>query len=271
MSAEDAGAGALRIVPGQPRELVVFDEVHECPYFDRRPARLPLRLPIRSLHPDELDLRLAAGDRRQGPLLYRPSCPGCAACVPLRLDVERFTFSRSQRRIYARGLRDFSLEFGPPVVDERRVELYNRHKLERGLGGTDSRIDERGYAAFLGETCCDSHELRVSHQGRLIGVSVFDCGASALSAVYCFYDPDYSHWSLGTLAILREIELCRFLGLRHLYLGLFVEGCEQMAYKARFLPHEECRNGVWIQVRTRVPGEEAQPSGRGGCHGGECE
>jgi arginyl-tRNA--protein-N-Asp/Glu arginylyltransferase len=238
----------LRIVPGEPRELVVFDEQHECPYFAGRPARLPLRLPARRLEPEELDERLALGDRRQGPMLYRPSCPDCAACIPLRINVARFEFSRSHRRIYARGMRDFTLELGPPTADPRRIELYNRHKLERGLGDEDSRIEEAGYRAFLGETCCDSYELRMFHKGRLVGVSVFDCGASALSAVYCYYDPDYSRWSLGTLAILREIELCRTIGLKYLYLGLYVQGCDAMTYKARYFPHQERREGEWIWV-----------------------
>lgn len=238
----------LRIVPSEPRELVVFDEQHDCPYFSGRPARLPLRFPVRQLEHEELDERLAVGDRRQGPMLYRPSCPDCAACVPIRIEVARFDFGRSHRRIYARGMRDFTLELGPPTADQRRVELYNRHKLERGLGDDESRIEEAGYRAFLGDTCCDSYELRILHNGALIGVSVFDCGASALSAVYCYYDPDYSRWSLGTFAILREIELCRALGLRYFYLGLYVEGCPAMEYKARYFPHQERRDGEWISV-----------------------
>lgn len=248
MEANEPTLPGLRVVPGEPRELVVFDEQHECPYFPGRPARLPLRLPVRRLEPDELDGRLALGDRRQGPMFYRPTCPDCAACIPLRIEVERFVFSRSHRRIYTRGMRELTFELGPPTTDERRVELYNLHKRGRGLGDEDSRIDEVGYRAFLGETCCDSYELRILHEGRLIGVSVFDCAASAISAVYCYYDPAYNRWSLGTLAILREIELCRALGLRFLYLGLYVEGCAAMTYKSRYLPHQERRGDDWIDV-----------------------
>lgn len=239
---------ALRIVPGHPPELVVYDQTHDCPYLPERPARLPLRLPARSLRADELDLRLAAGDRRQGPVLYRTHCPGCCACVPLRIDVERFSFNRTQRRVYARGMREFSLEFGPPVVDERRVELYNRHKLERGLGEPESNIDEDGYRAFLVDTCCDSFEMRILHEGRLVAVSVLDRGFSSLSAVYCYYDPSFSRSSIGTFAILKEIELCRAFSMRYLYLGLYVEGSEPMAYKAKFLPHQQRRNGLWVSV-----------------------
>jgi len=238
----------LRMVPGHPPELVVYDRTHDCPYLPERPARLPLRLPTRSLRADELDLRLASGDRRQGPVLYRTNCPKCAACVPLRIDVERFSFGRTHRRVLARGNNELSIDFGSPLVDERRVELYNRHKIERGLGDADGAIDEAGYRAFLVDTCCDSFELRLLHQGQLVAVSVLDRGFSSLSAVYCYYDPEFSHLSLGTFAILKELELCRAFGMRYLYLGLFVEGSKPMLYKARFVPHQQRRNGIWVTV-----------------------
>ncbi|HEY5959593.1 MAG TPA: hypothetical protein VIV60_23725, partial [Polyangiaceae bacterium] len=53
---------SLRVVPGHPPELVVYDRTSNCPYLPGRPARLPLRLPARHLRADELDQRLAAGD-----------------------------------------------------------------------------------------------------------------------------------------------------------------------------------------------------------------
>jgi leucyl-tRNA---protein transferase len=244
---------ALRVVPGRPPELVVYDRTSDCPYLPERPARLPLRLPARGLRADELDQRLAAGDRRQGPVLYRTNCPHCDACIPLRIDVERFEESRTHRRIVRRAGRALRCEIGPPVADTRRVELYNRHKQGRGLGAADGSIDLDGYRAFLVETCCDSFELRMYADDLLVGVSVVDRGFSSLSAVYCFYDPNHSHLSLGTYAIIREIELCRAWGMRYLYLGLYVQGSAAMAYKARFLPHQQRQNGRWVDVQETPP------------------
>jgi leucyl-tRNA---protein transferase len=245
-------ACALRIVPGHPPELVVFDQTSSCPYLSERSARLPLRLPARNLRADELDQRLADGDRRQGPVLYRTNCPECKACVPLRIDVERFQLSRSHRRILNRANRELSVEVGLPVVDALRVDLYNRHKIERGLGDADGQIDSQGYRAFLVDSCCDSFEMRLIHRGQLAAVAVLDRGFSSLSAVYCYYNPDLARYSLGTYAILREIELCRAWGMRYLYLGLYVEGSEPMAYKARFFPHQERRMGRWVVVERPV-------------------
>lgn len=235
-----------RIIPGTPPEIVVYDEPHECPYVSGRTAILPLRVPSRRLSGEELDERLVAGDRRQGMFLYRTACPSCRACEPIRLDVTTFTPNRAQRRVQKRGDEEISLEIGPPVLDEARVDLYNRHKRLRGLG--DGEIDLAGYRQFLVMTCCESFELRYRVAGELVGVALADRSSGALSAVYCFYNPDFEKLSLGTYSILKQVELCRSWGLRHLYLGLYIGDCERMRYKSRFTPHERLLDGSWVSV-----------------------
>ena len=237
------------MLPGSPPELVVYDRPGPCPYFSDRVARLPLRLPARKLRREELSDRLIAGDRRQGMVLYRTACPSCHACEPIRLDVERIALSRSHRRVLRRGDRQLRVELGKPMVDARRVELYNRHKQERGLGERQTPIDAEGYRDFLGSSCCESFELRYFSGEELIGVAVVDRAADSLSAVYCFYDPDFEKLSPGTYSILKQLELCERWGLRYLYLGLYIVDCDAMAYKARYLPHERLLGGRWVVVQ----------------------
>ena len=248
MGDELANERVVRIVPGHPPEFVVHDHPSHCPYLPERPARMPLRLPARSLRADELDQRLAAGDRRQGVVLYRTECPECIACVPLRLDVGRFEPSRTHRRTIRRGDELLALELGPPILDDRRVELYNRHKLLRGLGDESGLIDQEGYRAFLVETCCDSFEMRFYHDKKLVGVAIVDRGFTSMSAMYCFYEPALQKLSIGTYAILKQLELCARWGMHYLYLGLYVEGSATMAYKAKFFPHQQRQQGRWIEV-----------------------
>jgi arginine-tRNA-protein transferase len=207
---------------------------------------MPLRLPSRPLDREELDARLAAGDRRQGFVLYRTACPSCEACEPIRLDALEFQFGRGQRRILKRGDRELSVSIGPPTVDQRRVDLYNIHKQGRSLDDGQPPIDQEGYRDFLVSTCCDSFELRFSYRGVLIGVAVSDRGARSISAVYCCFDPAYAGFSIGTYSILKQLELCKSWGLRHLYLGLYIADCDRMLYKARFLPHERLLKGRWV-------------------------
>jgi arginine-tRNA-protein transferase len=228
--------------------LLVHDAPSACPYLDDRVSRLPLRLPIRALRRSEFDSRLEIGDRRQGLLLYRTACPDCDACEPIRLDVEQFVPNRSQRRILRRGDREIETEIGPLDPTLEKVALYNRHKRGRGLTSGEEPIDLDGYRAFLGESCCESFELRYRIGGRLMGVAVTDRSDGALSAVYCYFDPRYGQLSPGTYSILKQLDLCQRWGLRHVYLGLFIADCEAMAYKGGFVPHERRLGGRWVTI-----------------------
>jgi arginine-tRNA-protein transferase len=192
-------------------------------------------------------VRLRAGDRRQGLLLYRTACPDCRACEPIRLDVERFTPSKGQRRVWRRGERALTVELGPLEATEEKAALYNRHKLGRGLSKGEDEIDFDGYRAFLGESCCETFEIRYRHHGQLVGVAITDRSDRALSAVYCYFDPELGHLSPGTYSILKQVELAERWRLRHVYLGLYIRDCASMAYKARFAPHERLGEERWTE------------------------
>ncbi|HEY6081758.1 MAG TPA: arginyltransferase [Polyangiaceae bacterium] len=238
-----------RLILGQPPELVVHDELQPCPYLEDRVSRLPLRIPARGLERQELEARLERGDRRQGLFLYRPACPGCVACEPIRLDLGTFAANRSQRRTLSRGDRVLTVELGEPIADQERVALYNRHKALRGLSAGQGEVDVRSYREFLAMSCCDTLELRYRLGGSLVGIAIADRSSAALSAVYCYYDPAHERLGLGTYSILKQLELCRLWGLRYLYLGLYIAESLHMRYKARFLPHQRLLEGRWVEFR----------------------
>ncbi|MBZ0117792.1 MAG: arginyltransferase [Sandaracinaceae bacterium] len=229
-----------------PPELVVYDTPHECPYLEGKKARLPMRLPSRMLGPDEVDARLAEGDRRHGPFLYRPSCQGCQACQAIRLDVTQFELRPSHRRALRKGDAAFTMELGHPVADAERLALYDKHKRERGLGSGDG-MGVQGYESFLVDRCLDAFEIRYRHEGTLVAVATTDRGRTSLSAVYTIWDPSFASLGLGTYSVLKQIELCREWAMRYLYLGLYVEGNAHMRYKARFRPHERLIDGAWTR------------------------
>lgn len=248
------GTRRPRLLDGHPPELLVYDEDTPCPYLEQRVARLPMRLPTRPLTAAEFSERLHIGDRRQGLVLYRPSCPECRACEAIRLDIHTFRPNKTQRRIYRRGQSSFRVELGEPRLSAEKVALYNKHKVGRSLMGEGDPIDETGYGAFLVDSCTDSFEIRYylddgsAQAGELVGVAVVDRGSDALSAVYTYFDPEIGPLSPGVFSVLEQMELCRRWGLRWLYLGLYVKDCGSMAYKARYLPHERLLDGRWVVV-----------------------
>jgi arginyl-tRNA--protein-N-Asp/Glu arginylyltransferase len=233
-------------LPVVPPELVVRDEEDECAYLPGRRARQPLRAPVRRLTGPEFDARLAAGDRRAGPLLYNQACPACAACEPLRVDVNAFAPSRSQRRARAKAAEVVSVQLGPIEADEARLALYRAHEHGRALDREGRPpIDALSYESAFAMSCVDGFELRYFVGDRLAGVAITDRGARALSAVYTYWDPAHAALSLGTVSILTQIALAQRWGLDWLYLGLAIRDNHSMAYKLSFMPHERRIAGTW--------------------------
>lgn len=227
------------------QELVVEDSEQTCPYLPEETARMPLRLPLTRVSPARLDEALSRGDRRSGMFLYRPQCPECRACQSIRLNVDRFTMSKSQKRVARKASRSLSVSVQRPIVDGERVRLYNAHRTERNLAVHDGEIDVESYEQFLVDSCCDTVEISYRLDEQLIGVGVTDCGSMAMSAVYFYFDPGYSQFSPGVYNVLRQVELCREWGKRYLYLGYFIAACRHMSYKAKYLPHERLIDGEW--------------------------
>jgi len=226
------------------RFLVVSDLHEDCPYLDGQVARLPLRMPLTGISGEEFDALLEEGDRRFGPFLYRTACPTCDACEPIRVPIADFVASRSQRRAVKKNP-DVEVVIGDPEVSARHIEIYNRHLRERGLARTEEGIGEAAYRLHLLKTCVDTREVRYLVDGRLVATSILDFGKNSASSVYHAFDPDESARSLGVFSVVKEIALCKELGMSWYYLGLYVKDCARLAYKAQYHPHQRRVDGAW--------------------------
>ena len=230
----------------EPNEILVHNELMDCPYIDGEIARLPIRAPTRSLTREELDSRLCRGDRRHGTALYTPECPNCRACEAIRLNLADYRPNKTHRRIFRKGGKVLRVTSGSLVANQSRVDLYNKHLYGRGLLCLDEEpLTLSRYRNFILTNMIPSFEIRLFLGDSLVGVAITDCGATALSAHYTFYDPDYAHLSLGTYAILQQVQIAEWLSMQYVYLGLYVEKSVHMRYKARFHPHERLVGGDW--------------------------
>jgi len=229
------------------RLVVVQDQPQTCPYLDDTVARMPLRLPIGTLTPLIFDRLLASGYRRSGDFVYRTQCPTCQECVPTRVDVGRFHWTKSMRRVLNRGDRELEIEWGVPQTDTERVRLFNAHRAARGLGDGEP-IDLGSYQSFLGDSCCQTMELSMSLGSRLIGVAIMDVGQESTSLVYTHFDPRFGRYSPGTYAVLKQLEWAAEHGRKFIYLGMYVAENPHLSYKARFRPQQRLLDGEWIEI-----------------------
>jgi arginine-tRNA-protein transferase len=216
-----------------------------CPYLPERQERRLVALVEGEESNDRLDLLTEAGFRRSQGYLYKPVCPDCLRCVPVRIVVDGFSPGRSFRKVLARN-RDLGARETDTIATDEQFALFHRYLRHRHQDGGMVRMDRAAYAEMVETAPATTRLIEFRDpSGRLVGVSLTDFVRSGLSGVYKFYEPDAPQRSLGTFIILWHVEHARRLGLPFVYLGYWIGESRKMAYKARFAPLERLDGPFW--------------------------
>lgn len=220
---------------------------HACGYFPERIARDLVLDPRDPALSGAYPGALLQGFRRSGGHVYRPNCPACRACVPVRLCVHDFRPDRSQRRC----LRDNEQvvdRMALPLRTPENFALYRRYLEVRHGDGPMAETDEDDFDRFVASTWSPTRFMELRLGDRLLAVAVCDTTHDALSAVYTFFDPGEHARSLGTLAILRQIAWAKRTGRDFIYLGYWIDGHAKMHYKSRFRPLQVLDGMQWREL-----------------------
>ena len=195
---------------------------------------------------DNLYLRLSrAGFRRSHGLAYRPACPDCQSCVPVRIDASGFEWSKSFRRTRRANGDLLATDLGP-IATVEQFRLFYRYQHSRHGGGEMAAMSFDNYRAMVEDTPVQTRVVEFREpSGELVGAMLCDRMEDSYSAVYSFFDPDQGARSLGTYMVLWLVERSVEQALRHVYLGYWIAGNGKMAYKARFRPLEQLLDNRW--------------------------
>lgn len=189
---------------------------------------------------DEFQEMLQSGWRRFGRQAFHTTCAACRICNSLRVDVRGFQPNRSQRRVRRLNQGVVRHEIGQPSLTPERFRLYRRFHHDRTAtkGWPEFEDSPLNYAMAFLDNPFPTWEWSYWIGERLVGIGLVDRLRSAMSAIYCYHDPDERRRSLGTWNVLCLIQHAREIGIPHVYLGFHVPGSGSLAYKSSYRPNQ---------------------------------
>ncbi len=175
-----------------------------CPYL---PGRLERKLIVdlagtgAASFYDDLS---RAGFRRSHRFAYRPACRGCASCVPVRIAVDRFSHTRSTRRIRNANC-DLSGRFVAARATAEQFRLFSTYQRSRHSDSDMASMNWRDYRGMVEDTPVRSAiaEFRDSGGGLLAAslIDVLDDGVSASpSSISAIGSPRAQRWLTRTVS-----------------------------------------------------------------------
>ncbi|MGE0652936.1 MAG: arginyltransferase [Alphaproteobacteria bacterium] len=240
------------------RTISLFgSRLRPCPYLSGRQER-NVAAELSGEDAGEIyDAAVRAGFRRSHDSIYRPACPGCEACVPVRICVRDFVARSSLARNMRRNAGLMARTIAPPKGDAEYFSLFARYQNVRHPGGGMDRMSSREFEGLMTSSPIDTFCAEFRDADRnLVGVMLTDVISDGLSAVYSFFDPDRVNAGLGTYMVLWLVESARNRGLDYVYLGYWIARSPKMAYKARFRPLEALHpSDGWIPFEPSAPTE----------------
>ncbi|MDN3485479.1 arginyltransferase [Pseudoalteromonas sp. APC 3224] len=219
----------------------------ECSYLPDRQEQLLVILDPSCYSSNKFESLLGLGFRRSGNQIYRPHCPICSACSSVRVLADEFMPTKSQKRKLNKAKNRFEVKYSQ-VEREQYYPLYSKYISLRHQDGSMYPPDKSQFQSFLFCSWLTITFIELWDQENLVAVAVTDCMDNAISAIYTFFDPDYEHFSLGTVMILQQLKFAKQQRKQFVYLGYQIDECDKMKYKTQFLPAQKQLNDQWVAI-----------------------
>jgi arginine-tRNA-protein transferase len=225
----------------------------QCPYLADQSEQLVFTH-LKSGESNPLHGVLAeAGFRRSHNILYRPDCPACNACVPVRVFASGFAPSRSQRRVLSTNGDAPGAVFEPNATAEQ-FDLFVRYQTSRHGDGSMAKMGFEDYQSMVEDSPVKTLVIEYrTPDDTLVACALSDTLNNGLSMVYSFFDPKAGRRSLGTFMILDHIRRATALKFDFVYLGYWVAEAPKMAYKTNFRPLETLGQSGWERLEPPSP------------------
>lgn len=240
---------------GDDIKLIKDGKLSECPYGKGHLRRIFIITTDKKLrsrtelirHGEALHSAfLPAGLMAAPGMVYGHNCVACRACVPLRVAVKDYPFSKSEKRILKNN--------ADLIIDVRdtghlNTEHYDLFRKYRDTRHPNTSLKTWQHDDFFQDSGLHSGFMEIrSPASRLLAFTVYDSLPKGVNCYSNFFDAQASSSkrSLGIFSILIMIRLAQAANDSHVYLGSWVQGNKTLDYKKRFKNLETLINGNWV-------------------------
>lgn len=233
------------------QNLEFFEENRTCSYFEENLSDIRYRY-LHTCTTFEYQKMLERGWRRFGKMHFVPECKNCTKCISMRIDVEKYKFSKSEKRVMAKN-KDTKLYIRKPSLTNDHIRLYNKYHefMNDKKDWPYTPIEPNDYERSYVEGNDDyAKEFLYVKDDKLVGVALVDILPNSVSSIYCYYDHDYSELSLGKFSILAQIKIAKELNIPYIYLGYWIKEHYSMGYKEAYKPFEILKNRADLSQET---------------------
>ena len=225
-------------------------EQYSCSYIDGFQARSQVASPPHLIDFDSYNFLIKNGFRRSGLFSYKPHCDKCRSCIPIRIPVEKFLPSKTQKRTHNKLQQNLKHHYEKLSFNEEHFLLYKNYQSTRHPGSGMDQDNREQYTQFLLASNVKTELVTFRDKfEELKMVCIFDVLENGLSSVYTFYASNDNSSSYGTYGILWQIQECKKRKLSFLYLGYWINQSPKMAYKTKFRPYQMLDNELWTTYK----------------------
>ena len=179
------------------------------------------------------------GYRRFGKMFFRPICSACYECQSIKIDVDKFIFSKSAKRIMKKA-KNIHTVIGVPSATHEHLQLFEKYHLymhqKKGWDLSKTTL-QHYYNSFVTGYNDFGYEVLYYDKEKLIAVDLIDVLPNGISSIYFYYDPDYAKYSLGKLSLYHQLLFAKNANKSWIYLGYYVEDCPSLSYKSEYTPY----------------------------------
>jgi arginyl-tRNA--protein-N-Asp/Glu arginylyltransferase len=221
------------------RDIEFFEDRKDCSYFDDKLSDTRYKIQ-HNCDANTAHSQLIRGWRRFGKMSFVPECIDCDKCVSMRIDVKKYHYSKSEKRVFNKN-KNTEVFIQEPSVSYEHLDLYAKyHKHMRDKKGWNYKEINavEYYRSYVDGHQNYGKEILYMIDGKLVGVALCDFFSEGISSVYCYYDHDYEHLSLGKFSILAQIQLAKNNDIPYIYLGYWIKDHFSMGYKEAYKPFE---------------------------------